>query len=156
MRRDIRREARERLRGEFRGERLAMGLLAGREAERADRLQVRVSGVGERGRKRRASGEKHPINCAPTADNSPANRMMFFSGALQRGLVHGVKKVDIRSGSMRYLRGSLRRRRGDLIFHAEKSTSPQRRKRFMLNHGVGAASQNAWNIAKSSGCRFLA
>ena len=35
------------------------------------------------------------------------------------------------------------------------STSPQRRKRFMLNHGVGAASQNAWNIAKSSGCRFL-
>ena len=98
---DVGREARERLRRKFRSERLSMGLLVRWEADRADLLQVRVSGVGERGRKRRASGEKHPVNCAPTADNSPLKRMMFLSGALQRGLVLWVTKVDIRSGSSR-------------------------------------------------------
>ena len=45
---DVGREARESLRGKFRGERLAMGSLVRREADRADLLQVRVSGVGER------------------------------------------------------------------------------------------------------------
>ena len=42
LRGDFGREARERLRGEFRGERLAMGLLVGREAAgRGDLAQVR-------------------------------------------------------------------------------------------------------------------
>ena len=39
---DVGREARESLRGKFRSERLAMGLLVGREADGADLLQVRV------------------------------------------------------------------------------------------------------------------
>ena len=43
---DVGREARERLRRKFRSERLSMGLLVRWEADRADLLQVRVSGVG--------------------------------------------------------------------------------------------------------------
>ena len=39
---DVGREARESLRGKFRGERLPMGSLVRREADRADLLQVRV------------------------------------------------------------------------------------------------------------------
>ena len=48
------REARENLRGKFRGERLAMGLFVGREADRGDLAQVGVSSVG---RDRSARGE---------------------------------------------------------------------------------------------------
>ena len=39
---DVGREARESLRGKFRGERLPMGSLVRREAKRPDLLQVRV------------------------------------------------------------------------------------------------------------------
>ena len=42
LRGDVGREARERLHGEFCGERLTMGSLVRREADRADLLQVRV------------------------------------------------------------------------------------------------------------------
>ena len=42
LRGDVGREAREGLRGEFRGERLPVGSLVRREADRADLLQVRV------------------------------------------------------------------------------------------------------------------
>ena len=42
LRGDVGREARESLRGKFRGELLPMGSLVRREADRADLLQVRV------------------------------------------------------------------------------------------------------------------
>ena len=43
--------------------------------------------------------------------------------------------------------------RGDL---KQVGVSSVGRDRGARSDGVGAASQNAWNIAKSSGCRFLA
>ena len=73
LRGDLDREARESLRGEFRGERLPVGLLVGREADRGDLAQVSVSSVG---RDRGARGEEQRVYMA-----------LMWDSALQRGLV---------------------------------------------------------------------